>query len=253
MNVTFNNPPILRGDEAQQLAQLRDYLVAMTKQLNIALTSLDEGNFVVGSEAQRIVSGAAAKEAVSQSEEFAALRALIYQTADDVETQIIGAVNQTLENNYVALSQYGTDMTTVHTQIYDDAEGMTWATEYRDTIISGLKNYEIYAEGYIRAGIVGFNDLDPIFGIAVGRNIGTETVTVGDETYERVTSGDQRAVFTDDRLSFYQGEAEVAYLSNQKLYITGAHIIDRIQLGLTDDDPKWEINMSSGFSIKWLG
>lgn len=253
MNVTFNNPPILRGDEAQQLAQLRDYLVAMTKQLNIALTSLDEGNFVVGSEAQRIVSGAAAKEEASQSEEFAALRALIYQTADDVETRVIGAINNTLENDYVLSSTYGTDITQIRTDVYADAEGTTWATQYRDNIISGLENYEIYAEGYIRAGIVDFDGLTPIFGIAVGQGIGTETVTVGDETYEKVTSGDYRAVFTAGELAFYQGSAKVAYMSNQKLYITAAHIIDRLQLGLTNDDPKWEINMSSGFSIKWLG
>ena len=40
-----------------------------------------------------------------------------------------------------------------------------------------------------------------------------------------------KARFTNDRLSFYQGLAEVAYISGSNLYITRAQVLDYLKLG----------------------
>ncbi len=48
-----------------------------------------------------------------------------------------------------------------------------------------------------------------------------------------------KARFTNDRLSFYQGSAEVAYISQNNLYITRAEVLDYLKIG----------NSSQGFFI----
>ena len=40
-----------------------------------------------------------------------------------------------------------------------------------------------------------------------------------------------KARFTNDRLSFYQGLAEVAYISGSNLYITRTQVLDYLKLG----------------------
>lgn len=48
----------------------------------------------------------------------------------------------------------------------------------------------------------------------------------------------------NDRLSFYMNETEVAYLSNNKLYVTEAEILTRMQLGLFAFEPQSNGNLS---------
>lgn len=48
----------------------------------------------------------------------------------------------------------------------------------------------------------------------------------------------------NDRLSFYMNESEVAYLSDNKLYVTEAEILTRMQLGLFAFEPQSNGNMS---------
>lgn len=48
----------------------------------------------------------------------------------------------------------------------------------------------------------------------------------------------------NDRLSFYMNESEVAYLSDNKLYVTEAEILTRMQLGLFAFEPQTNGNMS---------
>lgn len=48
----------------------------------------------------------------------------------------------------------------------------------------------------------------------------------------------------NDRLSFYMNETEVAYLSNNKLYVTQAEILTRLQIGKFAFEPQTNGNMS---------
>ncbi len=71
---------------------------------------------------------------------------------------------------------------------------------------------------YIRRG-----ELEPdVYGVEIGRN---------DSLI--------KARFTNDRLSFYQGTSEVAYVSQNNLYITRAEVLDYLKIG----------NASQGFFI----
>ena len=48
----------------------------------------------------------------------------------------------------------------------------------------------------------------------------------------------------NDRLSFYMNDTEVAYLSNNKLYVTQAEILTRMQIGKFAYEPQTNGNLS---------
>ena len=55
-----------------------------------------------------------------------------------------------------------------------------------------------------------------------------------------------QARISDDRISFYQGSTEVAYLSNNKLYITNAEILTSLRLGNFGFTPRNNGSLSFG-------
>ena len=85
--------------------------------------------------------------------------------------------------------------------------------------------------------------LGPVYGVAVGQDLTTHEVdgeTVVDQRQFRST-------FTANRLSFWQDETEVAYISNNKLYIRSAEVLDGLRLG------PWQITASGGLTVQWNG
>ena len=48
----------------------------------------------------------------------------------------------------------------------------------------------------------------------------------------------------NDRIAFYMNETEVAYFSNNKLYVTQAQILSRLQIGKFAYEPQPNGNMS---------
>ena len=48
----------------------------------------------------------------------------------------------------------------------------------------------------------------------------------------------------NDRLAFYMNNTEVAYLSNNKLYVTQAEILTRLQIGKFAFEPQTNGNLS---------
>ena len=48
----------------------------------------------------------------------------------------------------------------------------------------------------------------------------------------------------NERLAFYMNDSEVAYLSNNKLYVTQAEILTRLQIGKFAFEPQTNGNMS---------
>ena len=62
-----------------------------------------------------------------------------------------------------------------------------------------------------------------------------------------------KARFTNDRLSFYQGLSEVAYISGSNLYITRAEILDYLKIG-NSTDGYFSFDVSeNGLEVIWSG
>ena len=154
----------------------------------------------------------------------------------------------------MAQSEFGEYKETVNSQISATASEIRADINY-DAEITDLQNqaaafdaYRVSTDGSIKAGIVGWNGLIPEFGIAVGQGIEYTNVTYQGEEYAEITKNKFLSIFTANRLTFYQNDIEVAYLSNEKLYITSAHIIEKLELG-----NDWELSTTNGLTLKWVG
>lgn len=110
-------------------------------------------------------------------------------------------------------------------------------------LASNINDYRINTEGYIRTGIVYFDNGTPVLGVAVGQNL-TATEAEGETIIDQK---EFRAVFTAKKLSFWQDAAEVAYISNHQLYITDIVILGKITHG------DWLVRADNGWGIKWIG
>ena len=62
-----------------------------------------------------------------------------------------------------------------------------------------------------------------------------------------------KARFTNDRLSFYQGLSEVAYVSGSNLYITRAEILDYLKIGNSTDGYFTFDVSENGLEVMWSG
>ncbi len=61
-----------------------------------------------------------------------------------------------------------------------------------------------------------------------------------------------KARFTNDKLSFYQGVTEVAYISGSALYITNAQILDFLKIGNSDDGYFLFDTTRNGLEVRWI-
>ena len=84
---------------------------------------------------------------------------------------------------------------------------------------------------YIRRGMLE----DDVYGIEIGRS-----------------DSNIKARFTNDRLSFYQGVSEVAYISGSSLYITNADVLDYLRIGNSAHGYFLFDTTSNGLEVRWI-
>lgn len=246
-------PQQLHGDEMQQIGQVYRYLFSLSEDLNFALSGLETGtgaDQILGSEqfTQQVEESVAPSlDAQAQS-----LKALIVKTANIVRSEMDVLITQ-LDKKYEAISDWGTYKEQITKLVQETAQSTLESYDFVSQIQSlqsdaaGFDSYMTQAKGYINRGIIDFDDENmPIFGIAIGETLKTKQVSAGGKSYEVFDTTENMATYTADRLSFWVGGVEVAYLSNRVLSITKAEITESIRLG------DWEIavNAKDGMSVQ---
>ena len=91
---------------------------------------------------------------------------------------------------------------------------------------------------YIKRGLLveGESPEDDIYGIEIGRS-----------------DSNVRARFTNEKLSFIQGNVEVAYISGSNLYITRAEILDYLRIG-NSEQGFFTLDVTEyGLEVRWDG
>lgn len=244
-------PPYPTGSVQQQLTQQYSYLFQMAQQLNMALTALESGT-VAGAAAQmtRRQGGAAASAASPAGEQqFQNLRAMIVKTAAQV-TRRMEQLELRLGEEYVASSQFGTYVQRLSAYLEANPEALTQYYSFCGDLAANVaavdaafSSYRLDTEGYIRTGIVYYEGASPVYGVAVGQNLTTTEV----DGRQVVEQNNFRAVFTAQKLSFWQDSTEIAYVSNNRLYITSITVLDSISIG------SWRMDSGSGLAFKWIG
>lgn len=124
-------------------------------------------------------------------------------------------------------------------QITQTSESVTENFSQKFTVVSddvrnmGAEVSELVSslDVYIRRG-----ELEPgVFGVEIGRSDSTV-----------------KARFTNDKLSFFQGIVEVAYISGSTLYITNAEILDYMKIGNSSDGYFLFDTTENGLEVRWI-
>lgn len=256
--MNFVQPPILRGTEAAQMAQIRSYLYQLVRDLNQSLSNLSAENFSADSEAKTVLSGGLSKEQQKTLQDgLGNLKSLIIKTANEVN-KTVETLETELQSKYVASSDFGTYQEEVRTQLQATAEQLNLALSYYAELSDSLggvsedfDSYVIEVQGYIRQGIIGYEDAVPVVGIAIGRDLKVTggTAEVDGKNYDIIDTSSNMSIWTPEKLSFYVNGAEIAYFSNGALYVGTVVVNTKLVIGQN----KWQIDHSRGFALKWIG
>lgn len=265
----LSTPPVLTGSPTEQLKQIRSYLYQMTEQLNMASLSIDNKTVVD-------LNKTSTSKTEETEDEYLNLKSLIQKTADTVtktieytDSRITIIKEQTNENadniadltasissDYVAKSEYGTFQENINTQIASNADSITNMYSYFAQLEadinkaqSSFDNYVVATEGSIKVGIVEWDGAIPIFGIAIGQDIRYREVSIDGETYAEIDKTNYVTTYTATGFKMWQDNQVVAYISNNKLYITNAYIVENLTIG----DFTVKSSTSEGFVIKYTG
>lgn len=143
-----------------------------------------------------------------------------------------------VENIYSAKTDLSDLEERVSSQISQTASGITEVfseslsafSEDLSSVGGDVKELISSLDVYIRRGLLE----EGVYGIEIGRS-----------------DSKIKARFTNDRLSFYQGLSEVAYISGSNLYITRAEILDYLKIGNSSDGFFTFDVSENGLEVMW--
>lgn len=239
----IETPPILSGEEAQKLEQMYRYLQRMAEQVQDCLNGITVDNFVPEQQkqiSQIIQSGATQQQMTEQKD---TLKSIIIKTANIIRSEQ-EEIRTQLTSRYQALSdQFGDYERELTNNITATAEGIIQEYQFVERIqaldedAAGLKEYQTRTSQYMKTGIVDTDDQGrPIIGVEVGTAMDTD-------------SPQRCARFTSDRMSFFQNNTEVAYMSNQKLFIGESEVLRSMKMG----GYVWRILSDNSMGLAWEG
>lgn len=244
MAIEIRLPNITGITEREQLAQVKSYLYQLAQQLQWALGTVGTSSgqaaavqITSKTDASVLPSGVVAQTT------FNALKPLIIKSADIVSAYY-EEISRRLEGEYVAQSDFGTYTESTSQQINETSTGVERLFENVQKIITDIDTLEysvIETHAHIRPGLLYYDEQGvPIYGLEIGQ----KKVIDGEEVFNKY------ARFTSDRLSFYdQNNSEVAYISDNKLYIANVEVLVSIKRG-----GLIEIVLDNGDTVeKWAG
>ena len=244
-------PACPAGSVQQQVMQQYAYLFQMAQQLNLALEQLEQAGSGTVRAAGAASGGAAGGTKLAAADrQYQKLRSMIVKTADQVR-HTREELTARLQEEYVAVSDFGSYVASLSAYLEANPEAVTQYYSFFsdlkadvEAVDAAFRHYKVDTEGYIRTGIVSYDGAVPVYGVAVGQDLVCREVD-GEQVVEQ---NNFRAVFTATRLSFWQDATEVAYVSNNRLYITNITVLGGIAIG------DWSVEAAeSGLAFRWIG
>lgn len=240
------------GSLRQQVMQQYAYLFQMAQQLNLALEQLEQAESGTVRAAGAASGGGAAggTKLAAADRQYQKLRSMIVKTADQVR-HTREELTARLQEEYVAVSDFGSYVASLSAYLEANPEAVTQYYSFFsdlkadvEAVDAAFRHYKVDTEGYIRTGIVSYDGAVPVYGVAVGQDLVCREVD-GEQVVEQ---NNFRAVFTATRLSFWQDATEVAYVSNNRLYITSITVLGGIDVG------QWSMETAEGgLAFRWIG
>ena len=169
----------------------------------------------------------------------------VAETVEETQEYVNGAVEQVRQENSASLAISKDEILNTVSQVYaTQTETEALRQEVSSAISQTAEQVELR---FAQAQQAAQDAADAL-----------EADRVERETYIRFTADGMElgktdstliARLTNDRLSFLDGGREVAYVSNNKLYITQAEILDNLHLGSFAFEPR----ASGNLSLVWKG
>lgn len=245
-------PNITATTEKGQLEQIRSYLYQFAQQLNWALGSIE-----TKAEAAKTTVQASTeqKNAVEQAHAtFAEVKSLIIKSADIVNAYY-EQISYRLDGEYVAESEFGKYKQETSATLEANSERVSLVFDNQQVIESELESIngvlQADADGttirgtqaWCKIGVLAEGDEFPIYGMEIGQ---TNEIN-GETVYNRF------AQYRSDGVHLFdQNGIEVATISDYKLKITNAEVINAVitnSLAIGG----YEITTRNGLGFKWKG
>ena len=149
-----------------------------------------------------------------------------------------------ITGSYVAESDFGEYKAEINNQLVQSVIDLTnYITSREEIITNNLDSYRQEVAGFIRQGIIYYDGNEPKIGIAIGTDLSTTTID-GQVVIEK---RGYLTTLTSDKLSFWVNDVEVAYVSNDKLYIANAELLGELLQG------NWKVSTTNGWTLEWRG
>lgn len=238
MGLDIRLPNITATDTEGKMQQMQSYMHQLVEQLNWALSTVD--NAIQGNTSNVVMTS----QRASNSEEdavstFNSIKALIIKSADIVQAYE-KTIREDFSGEYVAVSDFGTYTQKTDLAIEQNSKGVTELYSNVQNIgiktTEGEENDVRSIKVYIKRGYLGDDkDGNAVYGIAVGEDD-------ANGAYQNY------AWFTASKLSFFDNENnEVAYISQNRLFITNATFTGTVVLG------NYKVDTSNGLAFVWIG
>ena len=195
-------------------------------------------------------------------EYFSALRENIVKTADLIQVAR-DEIEQELHTSYYAKGDSAELYADIQTQVTATAESVVMNYDYNETILADvngslealeadaalLNQFKVHTEGFIRSGIVAWEDNVPIFGIAIGQNLVHKETQYEGNTYDDLTDNANVAYYTATGITFTVAGQKVATFDQQKMQVEGIEVGTYLLM-----DENWQWSTAGGsLALKWIG
>lgn len=241
--VEIRPPELVGGTEAEQLRKIQSYLYILAEQLQFAFDGVTREQEAV----QTQVSQEAEKQ--EKVRNFSAIKSLILRSAE-ITTVLEERMEKTFNGLYVAKSQFGDFEQRTQQKI--EASSQELRQEFSnlqkiETDVEQLRASMLEVNASIRTGLLAYRDTgEPVYGVEIGQQ----------ERQDGVVRFRKFARLTAEKLSFFdQNEVEVAYVSDRRLYVTGATVneitaesaaVRRLQMG----EYTWQLGADGHLSLR---
>ena len=202
--------------QEMQLRKIRGYLYQLTEQLRYTLGNLDTENLTPA--AAKKLDGAANKDAVDASLE---------QSFAKSERQFKEALSQ------IITAAYSTEMNVLSDRIQSDVEARYALKSDVEQSALSISSRVTQNAGDITAAFTRVLQLEDAVGSFRQETFSTFIRFDAGGVELGRTDSEFRCRLTNERLSFLQGANEVAFISNNRLYITDAVVTGTLSLGHT--------------------
>lgn len=219
MIVTIESPPVMATGNAD-LDKITSYLFRTLSILGDAINGMTVDKLVEqgGKDSYRSINKGVAQTPGANRNEYEALKSLIIKTADVIRTEM-DVLFTSLSGLYVAQSEFGEYKLETNNAITANSTGIQQNYQYLSELTDATDQHRIYitqTQAYIRTGLLDDTGGEAIYGVEIGQQ------NEGEAPF--------KARITAQRMGFWQGNTEVAYISNNRWHTRGLDVEEDISL-----------------------